>query len=102
TATLIMGGLNDTRVPPSQSLELFRMMKMNGHPAVRLVQYPGEGHGNTKQPGRIDMLYRTLHWYDWYVRDARPLDGPMPPLDISGDYGLELPSGESETVPAIP
>lgn len=102
TATLIMGGLADTRVPPSQSLELFRMMKMNGHPAVRLVQYPGEGHGNSKQPGRIDMLYRTLYWYDWYVRDARPLNGPMPPLDISGDYGLELPAGEAEAVPGIP
>lgn len=88
TATLIMGGLADTRVHPSQSMELYRRMKMNGHPAVRLVQYPGEPHGNTKQPGRIDVLYRTLAWYDWYVQDAKPLDGPMPPLDLSEKYGL--------------
>jgi dipeptidyl aminopeptidase/acylaminoacyl peptidase len=91
TATLIMGGAADPRVHPSQSLELFRCMKMNNHPAVRLVQYPGEGHGNARQPGRIDVLYRTLDWLDWYVLDAKPLTGPMPPLDLSTRYGLDIP-----------
>jgi dipeptidyl aminopeptidase/acylaminoacyl peptidase len=90
TATLIYGGANDTRVHPSQSLELYRRMKMNGHPAVRLVQYPGEGHGNRKQVGRIDVLYRQIGWLDWYVRDLHPLEGPMPPLDISDRYGLDF------------
>ena len=91
TATLICGGTDDTRVHPSQSIELFRRMKINHHPAVRLVQYPGEQHGNARQPARIDLLYRTLEWYDWYVRDAKPLNGPMPRLDISDRYGLDLP-----------
>jgi dipeptidyl aminopeptidase/acylaminoacyl peptidase len=91
TATLIYGGAADTRVHPSQSLELYRRMKMNDHPAVRLVQYPGEGHGNRRQTGRADVLYRILDWYNWYVRDLKPLDGPMPPLDISDKYGIELP-----------
>ena len=88
TATLIYGGAADTRVHPSQSLELYRRMKMNDHPAVRLVQYPGEGHGNRKQVGQIDVLYRQMEWFDWYVRDQEPLDGPMPRLDISDRYGL--------------
>jgi dipeptidyl aminopeptidase/acylaminoacyl peptidase len=91
TATLICGGADDTRVHPSQSLELYRRMKINKHPAVRLVQYPGEQHGNARQPARIDLLYRTIEWYDWYVRDAKPLNGPMPRLDISDRYGLDLP-----------
>lgn len=91
TATLIYGGKEDTRVHPSQSLEFYRRLKMNDHPAVRLVQYPDEKHGNSKQPGRIDVLYRILDWYDWYVKDAKSLDGPMPPLDISDKYGLDLP-----------
>ncbi len=91
TATLICGGADDTRVHPSQSMELYRRMKMNDHPAVRLVQYPGEQHGNSRQPGRADLLFRTLDWYDWYVRDGKPLSGPMPPLDISEKYGLQLP-----------
>jgi dipeptidyl aminopeptidase/acylaminoacyl peptidase len=89
TATLIYGGAADTRVHPSQSMELYRRMKMNNHPSVRLVQYPGEGHGNARQPGRIDVLYRQLEWFDWYVRDLNPLDGPMPRLDISDRYGLD-------------
>jgi len=90
TAVLILGGAADTRVHPSQSLEFYRRLKMNDHPAVRLVQYPGEGHGNRRQPGRIDVLYRHLQWYDWYVKDLKPLEGPMPPLDISDMYGIEL------------
>jgi dipeptidyl aminopeptidase/acylaminoacyl peptidase len=90
TATLIIGGDADTRVHPSQSLELYRRMKMNGHPAVRLVQYPGEGHGNRKMPGRRDVLYRTVQWYNWFARDAKPLDGGMPDADISELYPLDL------------
>jgi dipeptidyl aminopeptidase/acylaminoacyl peptidase len=90
TAVLILGGTADTRVHPSQSLEYYRRLKMNDHPAVRLVQYPGEGHGNRRQPGRIDFLHRTLLWYDWYVKDKKPLDGALPPLDISDNYGLKL------------
>jgi dipeptidyl aminopeptidase/acylaminoacyl peptidase len=89
TATLIYGGAADTRVHPSQSLELYRRMKMNDHPAVRLVQYPGEGHGNRKQVGQIDVLYRQMEWLDWYVKDLHPLDGPMPRLDLSDRYGLD-------------
>ncbi len=89
TATLIYGGAADTRVHPSQSFELYRRMKMNEHPAVRLVQYPGEGHGNRKQVGQIDVLHRQMEWLDWYVKDMNPLDGPMPRLDISDTYGLD-------------
>ena len=89
SATLIYGGAADTRVHPSQSMELYRRMKMNDHPAVRLVQYPGEGHGNRRQTGRMDVLYRQMEWFDWYVRDLKPLDGPMPRLDISDRYGLD-------------
>ncbi len=95
TATLIIGGAADTRVHPSQSLELYRRMKMNHHPAVRLVQYPGEGHGNRRMPGRRDVLYRTLRWMDWYVRDARPIEDGLPPVDISDSYPIELPARDA-------
>lgn len=89
TATLIYGGAADSRVNPEQSLQLYRRMKMNNHPAVRLVQYPGEGHGNRKQVGQIDVLYRQIDWLDWYVKDLKPMSGPMPSLDISDKYGLD-------------
>jgi dipeptidyl aminopeptidase/acylaminoacyl peptidase len=90
TAVLIVGGADDTRVHPSQSLEFYRRLKMNNHPAVRLVQYPGEGHGNSKQTSQSDLLYRLLDWYDWYVKNNKSFEGPMPPLDISNYYGLDL------------
>jgi dipeptidyl aminopeptidase/acylaminoacyl peptidase len=94
TATLIIGGASDTRVHPSQNLEMYRRLKMNDHPAVRLVQYPGEGHGNRKMPGRRDVCLRILQWYDWYIKDNKPVDGPMPPYDISDEYGLDLTDEE--------
>ncbi len=90
TATFICGGADDPRVHPGQSIELYRRMKMNNHPAVRLVQYPKEGHSNDRQTSRADLLYRQLDWFDWYVRDLKPLDGPMPALDISEKYGLDF------------
>lgn len=98
TATLIIGGADDTRVHPSQSLELYRRLKMNDHPAVRLVQYPGEGHGNRKMPGRRDVLYRAVQWYNWFVRDLKPLDGGMPDADISDLYPLDLGEQKEKTV----
>jgi dipeptidyl aminopeptidase/acylaminoacyl peptidase len=94
TALLIIGGAADPRVHPSQSLEMYRRMKMNDHPAVRLVQYPGEGHGNRKMPGRRDVCLRMLQWYDWYLKDGKPINGPMPDYDISEQYGLDLPEEE--------
>ena len=90
TAFLIYGGTKDSRVPPSQSVEMFMRLKMNKHPATRLVQYPGEGHGNRKQPGRLDVILRVTAWMDWYVKDLKPLAGPMPPVDLSKEYGLKL------------
>lgn len=57
---------------------------------MRLVFYPGEGHGNRYRSGQVDVLRRQLDWPDWCVRDARPLDGPLPPLDLSERHGLEL------------
>ena len=88
TAVLIYGGADDTRVHPTQSMELYWRLRMNDHPAVRLVQYPGEKHGNSRQAGQNDVINRQIQWFDWYVRDLKPLAGPMPPLDISELYGF--------------
>ena len=37
-----------------------------------------------------------LDWFDWYVRDLKPLEGPLPPLDLSEYYGLELDEEDDE------
>ena len=100
TALLLLHGDADPRVPPAQSQEMYRALKMLGHPAVRLVFYPGEGHGNRKRSYRLDAAQRTLAWLDWYVRDAKPLSGGMPPDDLSAGYGLDLPAAPAEAPPA--
>ncbi len=87
TPTLILHGKNDPRVHPSQSLELYRSLKMHGHAAVRLIWYPGEGHGNSNNPARLDYCLRTMDWFDFYLQDGRDKE-ELPEKYL--DYGLDL------------
>jgi len=58
TPTLILHGEDDTRIPVSQGLELYRSLKQHSKAPVRFVIYPGEGHGNRKNINRYDYLLR--------------------------------------------
>ena len=69
TASLIVHGLADTRVPPSQSTELYRALKHNGAPA-ELVMYPREPHGLRENVHQLDFVNRFVAWFNRYVRDA--------------------------------
>ncbi len=90
TPLLILHGDSDPRVHPSQSQELHRALKLAGHPSVRLVFYPGEGHGNSKRFGREDALYRTLAWFDHYLLDGAPWDGPLPAALVIGGAEAQI------------
>lgn len=70
TPLLIMHGKEDTRVHPGQSLELYRHIKVR-KPEVplRLVWYPGEGHGNRKATSRFDYNLRMLRWFETYLKE---------------------------------
>jgi dipeptidyl aminopeptidase/acylaminoacyl peptidase len=72
TPTLILHGKEDPRVHPSQSLELYRALKLHGKAPVRLVFYPGQGHGNSKNTSRYDFLVRTLDWFKYYLKSDYP------------------------------
>jgi len=87
TATLILHGKEDPRVHPSQSLELYRALKMHGKAPVRLVWYPGEGHGNRKNPARLDYNLRTFEWFDYYLQSDKDKT-KKPSKDL--DYGVEI------------
>ena len=89
TPTLILHGSNDPRVHPSQSMELYRHLKVLDQAPVRLVFYPGEGHGNRKSAARFDYLLRTLRWMEHYLKG----DGGAPP-DYEIDYEAWIPEGE--------
>lgn len=86
TPLLIMHGDSDTRVSPTQSYELYRHIKTRKPDTpVRLVLYPGEGHGNAKAAARYDYNVRMMEWFDTYLktgdRDAE-LPAPRPELSI--------------------
>ena len=84
TPLIILGGKDDTRVHPSQSLELYRHLKVLGKAPVRLVRYPGEGHGNRKAGARYDYNLRMIRWFDHYLKGS---GGDPPPHQL--DYPLE-------------
>jgi dipeptidyl aminopeptidase/acylaminoacyl peptidase len=84
TPLLIMHGKEDPRVDPGQSRELYRALKLKGDVPVRLVLYPGEGHGNRKAAARLDYSLRMLRWLDHFL-----LEGGDEAPDWEVDYGLE-------------
>jgi len=83
TPILILHGKEDTRVHPSQSMELYRNLKILGKTPVRLVLYPGEGHGNRNAVARYDYSLRLHRWMDHYLQGK---GGDAPPFKI--DHGL--------------
>lgn len=88
TPLLILGGKDDPRVDPSQSKSMYRWLKLRGHAPVRLVQYPGEGHGNRKACGRLDYNVRMLQWLEHYLKGP---GGDAPSWDVRYDV-FETPS----------
>ncbi len=86
TPLLIMHGADDTRVHPSQSMEMYRYLKTLGQAPVRLVFYPGEGHGNRKAAAQLDYSMRLMRWMDHYLKG----DGGEPPAyDLEHEKKLE-------------
>ena len=81
TPILILHGKEDTRVHPSQSMVLYRYLKTLGNVPVRLVFYPGEGHGNRKAAGRLDYSMRLMRWMNHYLQGPGG-EPPPPQLDL--------------------
>ena len=78
TPLLIMHGKADPRVHPAQSMEMYRYMKVHGK-TVRLVYYPGEGHGNKRAAAKYDYNLRLMRWMDNYLKHDNK---PMPAHDL--------------------
>lgn len=84
TPTLILHGDADPRVHVSQSMILYRYLKLAGQAPVRLVLYPGEGHGNSRAASRWDYSLRLMRWMDHYLKGE---GGDPPPWEV--DYEQE-------------
>lgn len=81
TPLLILHGKDDPRVDPGQSRTMYRHMKLRSQAPVRLVLYPGEGHGNRKAASRLDYAVRMMQWFEHYLQGP---GGAMPPYEV--DY----------------
>lgn len=79
TPILIMHGAEDTRVHPSQSMELYRYLKVHGNVPVRLVLYPGEGHGNQRAASQLDYAMRLMQWMNYYLIEE---GDDIPPYEL--------------------
>ena len=53
---------------------------------MRLVFYPGEGHGNRKACARLDYNLRMLQWMEHYLQGAGGAP-PAPTLDYAAPQG---------------
>jgi dipeptidyl aminopeptidase/acylaminoacyl peptidase len=101
TPLLILHGEADPRVSVTQSEEMYRALKIHGNTPVRLVLYPGEGHGNRRAASRYDVMLRLLRWMEHYLM---PADEGEERAEIP-EYGLEyraegtgFPADEGATV----
>ncbi len=66
TPTIIFVGQNDVRVPPPQSIELFRALKSNGVP-TNLYIAPREPHGWRELRHRLFKMNAELEWFEKYA-----------------------------------
>ena len=64
TPTLVLHGERDYRVPITQGLELYGVLKSKGVPA-RLVYFPDENHWILKPQNSL-VWYQEVH--DWLAR----------------------------------
>jgi dipeptidyl aminopeptidase/acylaminoacyl peptidase len=84
TPTLVLVGEKDERVPPPQSVELYRALKSNGVP-TRLYVAPREAHGWQELRHQLFKVNAELDWFEryalgrGYVWERAPLDDEEAP-----------------------
>jgi dipeptidyl aminopeptidase/acylaminoacyl peptidase len=68
---LVEQGDQDGAVDFHQGQQLYNTMRRMGKNIVFLV-YNGENHNNAKKPNQLDYAKRQRHFFDVYLRGARP------------------------------
>ncbi len=81
TPTIVLMGENDVRVPPPQSIELYRALRTNSVP-THLYMAPREPHGWRELRHELFKVNVELDWFDKYV--------------LGKDYVWETAPGDAE------
>lgn len=68
---MIEQGTADGAVDFHQGMYLFNTMRRMGKPCIFLV-YEGENHGLAKRPNQLDYAHRLRHFFDVYLKGAKP------------------------------
>ncbi len=66
TPTLLTAGYRDRATPIGQATEFYRALREHDVPAD-LALYPLEGHGVRTFPGLIDLVTRTIGWFERFM-----------------------------------
>jgi dipeptidyl aminopeptidase/acylaminoacyl peptidase len=75
TPTLVVVGERDGECPAPQSFEFWRALQALKIP-TQLVVYPGEGHAFRTPAHPVDVLRRTLAWFDRYLQPTGTAPNP--------------------------
>ncbi len=70
TATLLVHGEADTRVPPGQAMELYRGLRHFGV-TTEIALYPREGHGLSERAHQLDFAERFVSFFEKHVAGAK-------------------------------
>jgi dipeptidyl aminopeptidase/acylaminoacyl peptidase len=71
TPTMLVHGENDNDVPIAESEQFYVALRDVGVEAV-LVRYPREGHGLAEPKHIVDLMERSVRWYEKHFGPARP------------------------------
>jgi dipeptidyl aminopeptidase/acylaminoacyl peptidase len=71
TPTMLVHGENDNDVPIAESEQFYVALRDVGVEAV-LVRYPREGHGLAEPKHIVDLMERSVRWYEKHFDPARP------------------------------
>jgi dipeptidyl aminopeptidase/acylaminoacyl peptidase len=83
TPLLIQTGENDRRVSPEQSIQFYEAMKRIAKAPVKLVIYPGQGHGVNDVRLSRDRMQRNVEWFNHWV----PVVGNRPVIRMNDGPG---------------
>lgn len=67
TATLVVHGEADTRVPPEQATELYRGLR-HFNPKTQILLYPREGHGLGEKAHQKHFAQAFVDWFETHVK----------------------------------
>ncbi len=70
TATLLALGLKDRRVPASQGIEYYHLLKARGVPAKLLV-FPEDTHAIDQPASEAEHIVAIARWFNQYLGSTR-------------------------------